>query len=284
MRRENLFSRSFAQWLRLMPGLRLSRFISILCHMMAAAPLLLLLYPPLEMLALLSVPIYELLLPVLRYNHAAMLMEVHEAEIYLPLRLVSGEGYGKKLLHAVCGQLMLLVSLLPLMGCIGYAMGLYFGSTDSFTVLRQLSGIIENGDWMDGLLNRFGVLMASLVPYFAMRALVSWRPFGFAAGARRGFMRGNRLRLIGVWLVSLVAYVPFIAVTAVAVVMYASSCTGSLIRLLLDGGTLPSPAALLITAAAAAVLSQPLCMLRQVLLSTFIHDIATKGESAHDAA
>ena len=284
MRRETLFARSFTQWLRLLPGLRLSRFISILCHMMAAAPLLLLLYPPLEMLALLSVPIYELLLPVLRYNHAAMLMEVHEAEIYLPLRLVSGEGYGKKLLHAVCGQLLLLVSLLPLMGCIGYAMGLYFGSTDSFTVLRQLSGIIENGDWMDGLLNRFGVLMASLVPYFAMRALVSWRPFGFAAGARRGFMRGNRLRLIGVWLVSLVAYVPFIAVTAVAVVMYASSCTGSLIRLLLDGGTLPSPAALLITAAAAAVLSQPLCMLRQVLLSTFIHDIATKGESAHDAA
>ena len=41
---------------------------------------------------------------------------------------------------------------------------------------------------------------------------------------------------------------------------------------------------LLIAAAAAAVLSQPLCMLRQVLLSTFIHDIATKGESAHDAA
>lgn len=284
MHRENLFSRSFAQWLRLMPGLRLSRFISILCHMMAAAPLLLLLYPPLEMLALLSVPIYELLLPVLRYNHAAMLMEVHEAEIYLPLRLVSGEGYGKKLLHAVCGQLLLLVSLLPLMGCIGYAMGMYFGSTDSFTVLRQLSGIIENGDWMDGLLNRFGVLMASLVPYFAMRALVSWRPFGFAAGAHRGFKRGNRLRLIGVWLVSLVAYVPFITVTAIAVVMYASSCTGSLIRLLLDGGTLPSPAALLIAVAAAAVLSQPLCMLRQVLLSTFIHDIATKGESAHDAA
>ena len=284
MRRETLFARSFTQWLRLLPGLRLSRFISILCHMMAAAPLLLLLYPPLEMFALLSIPIYELLLPVLRYNHASMLMEVHEAEIYLPLRLVSGEHYGKKLLHAIAGQLLLLISLLPLMGCIGYALGLYFGSTDSFTVLRQLSGIIENGDWMDGLLNRFGILLASLVPYFVMRALISWRPFGYSIGARRGFMRGNRLRLTGVWLVSLVAYVPFIAVTVVSVVMYANSCTGSLIRLLMDGGTLPSPAGLLIAIAAAAVLTQPLCMLRQVLLSTFIHDIARKGESDHDAA
>lgn len=284
MRRETLFARSFTQWLRLLPGLRLSRFISILCHMMAAAPLLLLLYPPLEMFAFLSIPIYELLLPVLRYNHASMLMEVHEAEIYLPLRLVSGEHYGKKLLHAIAGQLLLLISLLPLMGCIGYALGLYFGSTDSFTVLRQLSGIIENGDWMDGLLNRFGILLASLVPYFGMRALISWRPFGYAIGARRGFMRGNRLRLTGVWLVSLVAYVPFIAVTVISVVVYASSCTGSLIRLLMDGGTLPSPAGLLIAIAAAAVLTQPLCMLRQVLLSTFIHDIARKGESDHDAA
>lgn len=284
MRRETLFARSFTQWLRLLPGLRLSRFISILCHMMAAAPLLLLLYPPLEMFALLSIPIYELLLPVLRYNHASMLMEVHEAEIYLPLRLVSGEHYGKKLLHAIAGQLLLLISLLPLMGCIGYALGLYFGSTDSFTVLRQLSGIIENGDWMDGLLNRFGILLASLVPCFVMRALISWRPFGYSIGARRGFMRGNRLRLIGVWLVSLVAYVPFIAVTVISVVVYASSCTGSLIRLLMDGGTLPSPAGLLIAIAAAAVLTQPLCMLRQVLLSTFIHDIARKGESDHDAA
>ena len=284
MKPGKLFSRSAALLRRHLPGLMLTRFISILCHMMAAAPLLLLLYPPFEAGALCSIPLYWLMLPVLKHNHAEMLMDVQTTDVYLPLHLVSGGHYGKKLLYGLKDLALRLISLLPLLACLAYALRLYAGDTDSFTVLRQLSSVTE-GDWLDGLLNRFGILLAAFVPYFVMRALLSWRVYGRAVNAKSGFMRGSRLRLCGVWLLSLMAYAPLAIIAGSAVMDYAASCGQSVIKLLMNGGELPSVTGLLAAIAIGAAITQPLCMLRQALISTFVHDIAAmKEDAAHDAA
>jgi hypothetical protein len=98
-------------------------------------------------------------------------------------------------------------------------------------------------------------------------------------------MRGNRLRLFGVWLLSLLAYAPLSVIAGSAVMDYAASCGQSVIKLLMNGGELPSMTGLFTAIAIGIVINQPLCMLRQALLSTFVHDIAViKEEAAHDAA
>lgn len=285
VRQKKLFSRSASLWRRHLPGLMLTRLISILCHLMAAAPLLLVLYPPLEAGALCVLPLYWIMIPALRHNHAEMLMDLPATDVYLPLHLVTGEKYWRKLLSALGDQLLRLVSLIPLAGCIAYALQLYYGTTDSFTVLRNLSSVMENGDWLDGLMNRFGVVLLSLVPYVLARAMTSWRIYGRAIGAGHGFLRGSRIRLFLVWLCSLLAYAPFAVIAGSAVADYAASCGQSIIRLLMNGGELPSMTGLMAAVAVGLVVTQPLCMLRQVLLSTFVHDIAVMKEAAaHDAA
>lgn len=284
----SIWKHSLSVWRRYLPSLMLGRTVQLLCLLASAMPLLLCLYPGAEAFMLLALPVYFLAQPLLRYNHAEMLVTAIRDEIYVPLHLADLDGYGRKTLHGFRQFAWHLMGLAPLLACLLYARFLYSGSLDSFTVLRRMADF-GGGDWLHGIFAALLVGVLSLIPYAICSALRSWQPHGVALGVQRGFMRGRRKELLTVWLSGLAAYIPFVLAVAVTLGCYIAACPGSVSELLQGTALLP-PVDGMLTALCVAVfcLLLPAQCLRQVQLCMWMlaetGEYPRKEETDHDTA
>ncbi len=270
MKLRSLFSEAVTRWRRYFHCLMHAECVRMLLVLTALVPLMLILYPGAELLALLSLPIYFLTVPPLAHNQAEMMITAAREEIWISLRLASPDGYRRKVLRGLAQAVWLLVSLIPAASCVVYVRLVFSGTTDGLTVLRGIAGL-AGGDWVGGLAVALLIGVASLLPFMLMCALRSWHTHGCALGVKRGFMRGRRLRLLCVWLAGAASYLPFLIAAAVTVFAYAASLPASIAALISGDAVLPSPmGAVIALIAAYIVLLVPARSLRRVLISTFM--------------
>ena len=233
----------------------------------ALTPLLFLADKALAPLALLALPLYLLIALPARQNVALALQDMISGGSVFSLRLLSTADYGRKLLHGLKGTLcMLLWSALTLSGVTLLFLS-FKGLTDGFTlmgVFYVIGGSVADGVWIV-----LGALCASTLLILLGCALHSGSRHAASLG-NKALLRGNRLRLMGLWFVGLMLVVPFLAVVGVVLGDFALSLPAALRNMQLPSLTLTaSQWGMLIVSAA--VLLLPLLPLKNLLPAVYLH-------------
>lgn len=187
-------------------------------------PLLFLLLPETAMLAWLCVPMYILIALPARQNYAIALQDMlHGGRVFSP-RLISMDGYWGKLGRGLLGMLKMLCWLaLPAAGILlmlqiyfgegelaGFVMGLW-GVTgrDGLSAMRWFRML--GGDTVGGLVNLMLVVLATfLLPVIGCAVHCGSRHA--AALEDKKLLRGARLKLMALWGLGFLAFIPFAAV------------------------------------------------------------------------
>ena len=233
----------------------------------ALTPLLFLADKALAPLALLALPSYLLIALPARQNVALALQDMISGGSVFSLRLLSTADYGRKLLHGLKGTLcMLLWSALTLSGVTLLFLS-FKGLTDGFTlmgVFYVIGGSVADGVWIV-----LGALCASTLLILLGCALHSGSRHAASLG-NKALLRGNRLRLMGLWFLGLMLVVPFLAVVGVVLGDFALSLPAALRNMQLPSLTLTaSQWGMLIVSAA--VLLLPLLPLKNLLPAVYLH-------------
>ncbi|MBQ7138301.1 MAG: hypothetical protein IJO39_04825 [Clostridia bacterium] len=233
----------------------------------ALTPLLFLADKALAPLALLALPLYLLIALPARQNVALALQDMISGGSVFSLRLLSTADYGRKLLHGLKGTLcMLLWSALTLSGVTLLFLS-FKGLTDGFTlmgVFYVIGGSVADGVWIV-----LGALCASTLLILLGCALHSGSRHAASLG-NKALLRGNRLRLMGLWFLGLMLVVPFLAVVGVVLGDFALSLPAALRNMQLPSLTLTaSQWGMLIVSAA--VLLLPLLPLKNLLPAVYLH-------------
>ena len=233
----------------------------------ALTPLLFLADKALAPLALLALPLYLLIALPARQNVALALQDMISGGSVFSLRLLSTADYGRKLLRGLKGTLcMLLWSALTLSGVTLLFLS-FKGLTDGFTlmgVFYVIGGSVADGVWIV-----LGALCASTLLILLGCALHSGSRHAAALGDK-ALLRGNRLRLTGLWFLGLTLMLPFAAVVVTVLGSFILTLPEALRNMQLPSLTLTaSQWGMLIVSAA--VLLLPLLPLKNLLPVVYLH-------------
>ena len=223
-------SRAWTLYRRYFPQMMLGLLLQIVLRLIVATPLLFLAAQETRVLALMTLPLFVLIVLPARQNAAQVMARLHQGYGFDLMGFVSFENYGKKLLHGLKTTLLMLLWALPFIVATGFLAFVYGGKTiegvtDTFTVLRTVINL-GNHQLVKTLLPVSDTatirgVMAIIVMYLltALPILIGW---AFHSGSRHAAALGVKLRsrgrVMGVWFLSLVTLVPFI-VTAGAISM-----------------------------------------------------------------
>ena len=187
-------------------------------------PLMFLLLPETAWLAWLCVPMYLLIALPARQNYALALQDMLAGGRVLSPRLISFDGYGRKLGRGLLGALKMLCWMaLPIAAVLlmveiyvgkgafsGYVMGLW-GVTgrDGLSAMRWFQMLGK--DTVGGLINLMLVVISTfLLPVIGCAVHCGVRHA--AALEEKKLLRGQRLKLMLLWALGFVVFLPFVAV------------------------------------------------------------------------
>lgn len=191
--------------------------LEVVLRLIVAAPLLLLASKATQLLALLSVPLFILIvLPARRCAAEAMRNAIRGEGSIFSLKLCVTQGYWQKVAAGLKQAALLILWALPFLAATGWALNIFFapavqGQTDVFSLMIAISNL-GGGDIVNGVILLMLMYVGLFLPFLAGCAFHSGSRHERAAGVR--LVRGHRGGVIGVWLVSLVTVVPFAAITA----------------------------------------------------------------------
>lgn len=268
--------------------LMLTFLLELVLRAIALTPLLFLAAPQLRYLALICIPMYVLIVLPARQNVALAMRDLLAGGSLFTTRLVSTEDYGRKLMRGLAAAFRMLLWCIPLIAGVLLAQWAFRGSVDGFTQLRFIRSL-GGGDIFRGLLLILCAYLLTLVPPLVGCA--------FHCGARHaaaldapGLIRGRRGRLVLLWLVGLLIFVPFIAAVGVACAGYVREFLTYLISALTAEGLLPpspGPTAVIVVASVL-VLLLPAIPFRSLVPAVYAQaaqrEEAGANGAIHDAA
>lgn len=196
-----------------------------LLRLMCFTPLLFLIDPACAPLAWLCVPMYVLIALPARQNYALAMQDMLYGGSVMTPRLISLDGYFRKLWRGVKGMLKIaLWTLLPAAAVL-MMVEIYYGKGEFAISIMRLWGVTSRdglsamrwfklfgSDTVDGVKN----VMLMILPLFLLPVL------GCAVhcGARHAYaleekalLRGKRLKLIVMWFLGFAFFLPFAATT-----------------------------------------------------------------------
>lgn len=277
MKKAHVWRESIRLYKKNFPQLMLALLVELVLRAIALCPLLFRTDAALAPLAWLTVPLYLLIVLPARENYALALQDMLNGGSVFSVRLISTEQYGKKLLRGLKGTLcMLCWSALTIAG-VGLLYAAVKGLVDGITLLRIFAAI--GGSVMDGVAIVAAAVAGSILIILLGCAVHSGTRHAIAMGDRK-LMKGNRLRLTGLWFAGLVLVVPFVAVAVAALGDFALSLIHELKSLKLPAFTLNFRQTLLL-AGGALVLLCPVLPLKNLLPAVYLRGVK---EQDHDAA
>lgn len=285
-------SRAWTLYRRYFPQMMLGLLLQIVLRLIVATPLLFLAATETRMLALMTLPLFVLIVLPARQNAAEVMARLHQGYGFDLMGFVSFENYGKKLLRGLKTTLLMLLWALPFIAATGFLAFVYGGKTiegvtDTFTVLRTVINL-GNHQLVKTLLPVSDTatirgVMAIIVMYLltALPILIGW---AFHAGHRHAAALGVKLRsrgrVMGVWFLSLVTLVPFI-VTAGAISMgFLKQLLGALSAIGQGSFSLPPlEKNMWLLVAAFVVLLLPVIPFKQLLPAACVHKQTIREEA-----
>lgn len=255
--------------------LMLALLVQGVLRAIALTPLLFLADRALAPLALLAIPLYLLIALPARQNAALALQDMLGGGSPFSLRLLSTADYSRKLMRGLKATLcMLLWSALTVSGTVLLYLS-FKQLVDGFTLMGIFYAI--GGSVADGVWIVLGALCASSLLIFVGCALHSGSRHAAALGDRT-LLRGNRLRLMGLWFLGLVLLLPFAAVLAAVLGSFVMTLPEALRNMQLPSLSLSGNqwGALIIGAAA---LLLPLLPLKNMLPAVYLYMTKEKNNA-----
>ena len=241
------------------------------------APALFLLVEGMAPLALLSLPLFLLMLLPARMNAAEAMAEALDGGRLFSLRLADPTGYGRKLWAGLKRAFFVLLWSAPLIASAILIRNHISGDMDGFTLMRMIRSDFGDGDLVTGVV-RIGIVVLAA-------ALLMVLGVAFHSGARHALARGdgNMLKghhgqVLGAWFVALVALLPLLIAVVAAVIRYLPAL-GDLNGLFMGDVNLPSTRGTLILLGAGALLTLPLLPLRSLMIAALVGQLGhPKGD------
>ena len=246
--------------------------LQLVLRLMAAAPLLALVTTEVPWVALLSIPLYMLIVPVARQNMAEAMQDAIAGGPLFSVKLVSCENYGKKFLRGVKQALLMLLWAALFIAATCVAVWAYAGKVDAFTLVRVLMNL-GGGSFMNGIKLVLVIYAATLLPIILGCAFHSGTRHAIALGNKK-ILRGHRLGVVAVWLCGLVALVPFFAAAAYVGMDFVSGLVNALSNLGTGSIALPSVGdKIYLLAGAIVVLLLPALPFKQLMTAVYVRGL-----------
>ena len=246
--------------------------LQLALRLMAAAPLLALVTKEVPYLALLSIPLYLLIVPVARQNMAEAMQDAIGGGALLSTKLVSTENYGKKFVQGLKHAALLLLWSVLFIAATIVAVWAYAGQIDAFTLVRVLMQL-GGGSFMNGIKLVLVIYAATMLPIVIGCAFHSGARHAIALGDKK-LVKGHRGGVMLTWLVGLVALVPFLAVVAGVGAGFVSGLVDALANLGSGSITLPTIGdKVYMIAAAFVVLLLPLLPFKQLMTAVYVRGL-----------
>ncbi|MGN0745652.1 MAG: hypothetical protein ACI4ML_03135 [Aristaeellaceae bacterium] len=266
------------------PELLLTLLLQLVLRLMAFAPLLFLSAKETAPLALLCIPLYILIVLPARQNVAEAMRDALAGGHVFSLRLISPEGYGRKVWRGVKQALLLMAWGAPFLAATGLAMFIYAGKTiegvtDVFTILKTLMAL-GGGSSIKGATIVLELYALTLLPVMIGLAFHSGTRHAIAWGGRR-LIRGRRGGVMLTWLAGCVTLIPFLAVTLWIGSGFVSGLASALANLGTGSIKLPSVSGnIRAVGIAAVVLLIPAIPFKQLLSAAYVEQLAVGQERA----
>lgn len=246
--------------------------LQLTLRLMVCAPLLFLITKEVPYLALVSVPLYFLIIPVARQNMAQAMQTAIEGGPLLSAQLISMENYGKKVCQGLKRALLLVLWSTLFIAATVVAVWAYAGQIDAFTLVRVLMDL-GGGSFMNGIKLVLLIYAATLLPIIIGCA--------FHSGARHAYVLGNHKQVKAhrggvmlTWVVGLITLVPFFAVTGYVSMDFVAGLVNALSNLGFDSLTLPSIGdKVYVIAAAFVVLVLPALPFKQLMTAVYVRGL-----------
>ncbi len=246
--------------------------VQLALRLMVAAPLLFLVTTEVPYLALLSIPLYLLIIPVARQNMAEAMQDAIAGGELLSTKLISTENYGRKFLRGLKQALLMLLWAALFIAATVVLLWAYAGQIDAFTLMRVVMDL-GGGSFMNGIKLVLVIYAATALPIVLGCAFHSGARHAYALGDKK-LIRGHRGGVMLVWLAGLVALIPFFAVVGWAGMDFVSGLVSALGNL--GGGSIQLPSLgnkVYIIAAAAVVLLLPRLCFKQLMTAVYVRGL-----------
>lgn len=246
--------------------------VQLALRLMVAAPLLFLVTTEVPYLALLSIPLYLLIIPVARQNMAEAMQDAISGGELLSAKLISTENYGRKFLRGLKQALLMLLWAALFIAATVVLLWAYAGRIDAFTLMRVVMDL-GGGSFMNGIKLVLVIYAATVLPIVLGCAFHSGARHAYALGDKK-LIRGHRGGVMLVWLAGLVALIPFFAVVGWAGMDFVSGLVSALGNL--GGGSIQLPSLgnkVYIIAAAAVVLLLPRLCFKQLMTAVYVRGL-----------
>lgn len=241
----------------------------LVLRLMVAAPLLALVTTEVPWLALLSIPLYILIIPVARQNMACAMQDALSGGPLFSLRLADMTGYGRRLARGLVRGLLMLLWALPFLAATVVILWAYSGQMDAFTLMRVVMNI-GGGSFMNGVKVVLVIYAATLLPMLVGCAFHSGARHAAALGDKH-LVRGHRAGVMLTWLGGCLALVPFLAVLGYESADFVAGLVSALSNL--GSGSFALPALdgkIYVIAAAFVVLFLPGLAFKQLLTAAYV--------------
>ena len=289
MKLTSVYHKAWSVYRRHFKGLMLTLLLGLVLRCVALTPLLFLSAPQTRYLALLCVPLWLLIVLPARQNAAiAMQATLETDESPFSVALISSDDYKAKLLRGLTATLRMLLWFLPLIAGVILALWAFYGSVDGFTMIRMISRL--GGGIKQGIQRILIIYLLTLIPPLLGCAFHCGTRHGAALGRPKA-TRGHHLRLMLVWLSSLVTFVPFLVATGITGGSYLRDVLDTVKSFLSTFSSLSIPhpgQTLILVAAFAVVLLLPLIPLHSLIPAVYMNAAAQadaeKAATVHDAA
>ncbi|MBQ8653846.1 MAG: hypothetical protein IJ507_02820 [Clostridia bacterium] len=262
---------------RQFPQALLATLFQLVLRMMVFAPLLFLTAKETSALALLCIPLYILIVFPARQNMACCMQDALEGGSLFSLRLISFEGYGRKVWRGVKQTLLLMAWGSLFIACTGLAVFIYAGKTiegvtDVFTLIKTMMAL-GGGSTIKGATVVICIYAATVLPLLLGVAFHSGTRHAVALGGRK-LLKGHRFGVIMAWLAGACALLPFLAVAVWIGAGYVSGLISAVANLGSGSITLPPLKENLMALGAAAVLLLfPAIPVKQLLSAAYVREL-----------
>ncbi len=276
MKLKPVLKESLHLYKRNLPQLCLALLVELVLRAMALTPLLFRTDKALAPLSWLTIPLYLLIVLPARQNYALALQDMMAGGSVFSLRLIDPRDYWKKLWRGLKGTVCILLWSSVTIAGVWLLYAAVMGLVDFITLMGIFKSI--GGNVVDGVMLVAAAVVASCLLIMLGCAVHSGSRHAIAMGEKR-LMKGNRLRLIGLWFIGVLLVVPFAAVVAAALSDYVMTLIAALKQLKLPSFALSGKQAAMLIGGAA-VLLFPALPLKSLLPAVYLRMAKEKHNAA----
>ena len=264
------FGQALKWYGRRLGSMLLTLLVELALRGIALAPLLFLAEERTAPLALLCLPLYLLIVFPARQNVALAVQDMLAGGGVFSPRLISFEDYGRKVLRGLIATLKMLLWCAPLIAGVIVALWATKGSMDGITLVRKIYSL-GSGNLIRGMEILAGIYLLLLVPPVIGCAYHSGTRHALALGDKR-FVKGRHPGLVGLWMLGLVVFVPFVVAAVFPLRGYVQEVVAAVKAFMTTFKlTLPDPTATLRTVGLLAlVLLLPVIPLRTLMPAVYV--------------